>query len=461
MAPRLVIIEHGTMSSEAVLPPRWSNQVQCERRTWERFSPEELLVSRPDLVIACAVPSTKEATLFFHWLRKHPVETALLAVLPELPEPGLLQIIANVADDFILGPVREEELQLRATRILGAKCIARDETQHRLAVKMGLAKLIGSHPSFIGAAEQALVFAGSEAAVLITGETGTGKELFAHAIHSFSNRHSGPFIPVDCGTLPEHLAENELFGHRRGAFTDARADQKGLAAMAEGGTLFLDEVDALSLANQAKLLRFLQEGTYRALGADRFTQGNLRIVAATNRCLEEQVRLKQFRSDLYFRLNVLRLQLTPLRERSGDVSVLARYFLENEYASRKSECKFFSAAALRKLESYDWPGNVRELFNTVQRAYLVCTGRQILPSHISMLSHQDVIEKPEVFSGGFQSAKHRVIEQFERAYIEELMARHQGNVTQAAREAHKDRRAFGRLVKKYRAARRTADRPAL
>jgi DNA-binding NtrC family response regulator len=456
MPPRLLIIEDGSVPNGSMTLSRLKGTVPWERRTWESFSPEELLGSPASLVIAHALPDAKMAVRFFHWLRDNLVQTAVLAVLPELPEPELLQTISEVTDDFVLGPVCEQELELRIARILGTKCTASGEIQDRLMAQMGLAKLVGRHPSFVHAAEQAFLFAGSDAAALITGETGTGKELFAHAIHSLSSRHRGPFIPVDCGALPEHLAENELFGHCRGAFTDARTDQKGLAAMAEGGTLFLDEVDALSLANQAKLLRFLQEGTFRALGADRFTRGNIRIVAATNRCLEEHIRLKQFRSDLYFRLNVLRLQLVPLRERSGDVSILARHFLENECAASKSERKLFSPAALRKLEAYHWPGNVRELLNTVQRTFLTCPGRQILVDHIALPGQAGVRREPTTSWGSFQSAKHSAIEQFERAYIEELMARHHGNITQAAREAGKDRRAFGRMVKKYRAAQQIA-----
>src|SRR5262249_32038987 len=281
---------------------------------------------------------------------------------------------------------------------------------------MGLTNLVGKHPLFLRAVHQVSLFASSDAPVLITGETGTGKELFAHAIHSASQRRSGPFIPVDCGSLPEQLAENELFGHCRGAFTDAHTDQKGLAGMANGGTLFLDEIDALSAANQAKLLRFLQEGTYRALGADRFSRSNARIVAATNRSIEDCVRQQLFRGDLYFRLNVLRLQLPALRERRGDVFLLAQHFLENDCSSGQNQGKFFGQAAFRKLESYHWPGNVRELLNSVQRAAVCTSRRQITAGDISFSSHVNRTETPP---GGdtFRTAKQQAIEEFERSYV--------------------------------------------
>jgi DNA-binding NtrC family response regulator len=315
--------------------------------------------------------------------------------------------------------------------------------------EMALARLVGQHPKFLWAVGQVPLFAARDAPVFVEGETGTGKELFAHAIHSLSRRQNGPFIPLDCGALPEQLAENELFGHCRGAFTDAYTDQKGLAAMADGGTLFLDEIDALSLANQSKLLRFLQEGTYRALGAERFSRADVRIIAATNRSVEEQVRQRQFRSDLYFRLNVLRMRLTPLRERHGDVSLLAKYFLEEQCAA-ESERKVFSEAGLRALENHSWPGNVRELLNTVQRAFVCCPGPRITPDYIELSADVMGLQEAAPPADNFRLAKQQTIQKFEQSYVEELMARHNGNVTRAAREAGKERRSFGRLVKKYR-----------
>jgi DNA-binding NtrC family response regulator len=203
------------------------------------------------------------------------------------------------------------------------------------------------------------------------------------------------------------------------------------------------------LPNQAKLLRLLQEATYRALGCDHFTRANVRVIAATNRRIEDCVRQGQFRSDLYFRINVLRLQLPPLRERSGDISLLARHFLKHECAN--VERKEFSNRALRKLESYDWPGNVRELFNTVQRAIVCSVSRQILPEHL-MLPDSELDFADDGKRCGLREAKQKVIASFERTYIEELLARHHGNMTQAALDAGKERRTFGRLAKKYNLA---------
>lgn len=452
MPAKLLIVDVSGCAEPIVISGP-EGATQCECRKWGSFTAADLLRSTVRVVIVNASPSDLDPAAIFSWIRDNFIQTPVLALLPQSADPALLHAVSEVADDFIIAPIRADELNVRVARIHGWTATQVEEVRQRLALQMGLGNLVGQHSSFVRATQEAQLFASSNAAVLITGETGTGKELFAHAIHSLSSRRGGPFIPVDCGALPEHLAENELFGHSQGAFTDARKDQKGLAALAEGGTLFLDEVDALSLTNQAKLLRVLQEGTYRPLGAERFTRANIRIVTATNRSLEEHVRQKQFRNDLFFRLNVLRMELPPLRERRGDVTLLARHFLENECAAAKSEGKSFSAAALRKLEGYHWPGNVRELFNTVQRAFVIAAGRHILPDHISLGDHQEPQRRQSSSSSDtFQSVKHRMIEQFERTYLEELLDRHQGNITQAAREAGKDRRALGRMVKKYRIA---------
>jgi DNA-binding NtrC family response regulator len=403
-----------------------------------------------------------KAISFFRWLRESPVRIPTLAILPEFPSHELLAA-AEVVDDLVFSPVRGKELEVRIQRLLQNQPRLSQEIETDLRKEMGLAKLVGRHPSILQAAQQAVLFAASNAPVLITGETGTGKELFAHAIHSLSKRKGGPFIPVDCGSLPEQLAENELFGHCLGAFTDAHKDQRGLAAMAEDGTLFLDEVDALSPANQAKLLRFLQEGTYRALGAERFSRSNARVIAASNRCIEDRVQQGQFRSDLYFRLNVLRLHLPLLRERHADVSLLARHFLENECAAERMR-KSFSPAALRKLETHHWPGNARELFNAVQRATICCRRHLIMPEDIvllnDVLSNEAAGEAGTVANESFRCARRQAIEQFERDYVEQLMTRHSGNVTQAARDAGKERCSFGKLVKKYSLGPRSHTNPS-
>ncbi len=446
MPLRILVLKNSGKEEPSYLPAlKAQTKCEIEIRNWTGFRPQEL---NPDihLVLVDTVSAEEKALRFFCCLRGAPISTPVLALLPEHFEDGLLREVPQVADDFLVYPLRTGELKLRIGKILGRRDNGRERLQATLEDDLVLAQMVGKHPSFQAAVQQVRVFGASDASILITGETGTGKEVFAHAIHALSSARKGPFIPVDCGALPDHLVENELFGHRRGAFTDAHTDQKGLAAMAEGGTLFLDEIDSLSLAGQAKLLRFLQERSYRALGADHYTQANIRVIAATNRPVEVAVRQKEFRSDLYFRLSVLRLKLPSLRERPGDIPLLAWHFLQTECSVRP---KTFSAAALRLLESHHWPGNVRELFNVIQRAVICSPGQQVLPEHISLTGEALEPEKLASAHQDLKTAKRQMIEQFERSYIEQLLARHQGNVTRAAREAGKERRAFGKLVKKY------------
>jgi DNA-binding NtrC family response regulator len=319
-------------------------------------------------------------------------------------------------------------------------------TGNDLSHILGTAELVGQSPVFKQVVEQIVDLARANVVVLITGETGTGKELCARAIHHLGKRRNLPFIPVDCASLPDHLFENEMFGHVRGAYTDARQDQKGLIALADGGTLLLDEIDALSPSAQGKLLRFLQERTYRSLGAERFVRADVNVIAASNRELDSCVAAGTFRSDLFFRLNVFRLHLPPLRERHSDIRMLALHFLQRLCADRGQHCKNISPAALRALEFHTWPGNVRELHNLVQRAVVIARGEQILPCHLQIPTSLELVTRGRKT---FRDARAFAIAEFERHFLIDLLRRHGGNITQAARDAGKDRRALGRLVKKY------------
>lgn len=363
-----------------------------------------------------------------------------------------MRAATETVDDFLLWPVRPEELKRRIARFLGPRSDDLAEIQSLLAAEIGLGRLVGKDPAFLRVVEQISLFGANDAPVLFTGETGTGKELCARVTHLLSKRHLGPFIPVDCGALPDHLFENEVFGHVRGAFTDARTDQKGLVSLAQHGTLFLDEIDSLSLAAQSKVLRLLQEHTYRPLGSEVFKQADVRIVTATNRNLQELVEQKLFRSDLFFRINVLRVRMPSLRERRSDIAVLSRHFIDEISKSANLPRKVLSQAAANKLDKHDWPGNIRELYNTLQRAVLCSPGAQIASSAIDLPSSSDSVDAGagETIAEKFSSAKLRAIQCFERDYVKQMMQKHEGNVTQAARAAGKDRRAFGRLAKKYR-----------
>jgi DNA-binding NtrC family response regulator len=294
--------------------------------------------------------------------------------------------------------------------------------------------------------EQIRLAARSNCSVVVTGETGTGKELCARALHHLSARRHRPFIPVDCAAFPENLFESEMFGHVRGAFTDAHRDQKGLIDLAAGGTLFLDEIDSLGLTLQAKLLRFIQDRRYRPVGSARFLDADVRVIAATNKDLEMLLREGNFRSDLFFRLNVVTLHMVALRERRSDIPILARHFLRALAQENSTTKKILQPTALRRLVEYDWPGNVRELYNVIQRADVFSAGRQIQIDALGG-SAADPVATSSI--GNFREARARTIEAFERNFVMDALRKADGNVTRAARLAQKDRRVFGRLMKRY------------
>ena len=225
-------------------------------------------------MIANAVAGGAKISEFFQWLRSNRVSVPIFAILPP-DDAALVQSATGTVDDFLLWPIRPEELKTRVARLLGPHPQDLTDTQANLAAEIGMGELVGKDPAFLSALAQVSIFGACDAPVLLTGETGTGKELCARVTHLLSKRHGGPFIPVDCGALPDHLFENELFGHSRGAFTDARSDQKGLVTLASGGTLFLDEIDSLSMSAQSKVLRLLQERAYRPLGSEVFKQAEV------------------------------------------------------------------------------------------------------------------------------------------------------------------------------------------
>ncbi|MDD5388409.1 MAG: sigma-54 dependent transcriptional regulator [Gallionellaceae bacterium] len=312
--------------------------------------------------------------------------------------------------------------------------------------------LIGNSPVFREMLEILHKIAGYDATVLISGETGSGKELAARAIHYLSARRDKPFIPVNCGALPDHLIENELFGHNRGAYTDARESQAGLIAQAEGGTLFLDEVDALSPKAQVSLLRFLQDGQYRPLGSSRTESAQVRVLAASNVELEQQVEEGHFRADLLFRLNVMELPVPPLRARGGDIELLARHFIAEAACRYKVPSKELHPDTLEWLASQPWPGNIRELQNRIQREFLLADG-PLLRIRAPVLSNERR-RQPDRRHGisdtlNFNEAKQNMLQAFERSHLLRLMRECAGNVSQAARMAGKERRALGKLLKKY------------
>jgi two-component system response regulator GlrR len=319
--------------------------------------------------------------------------------------------------------------------------------------------LIGTSPIFREAVALIDRIARYDVPVVIEGETGTGKELAARAIHYGSERRDRAFVPVNCGALPDTLIENELFGHQRGAFTDAHAALPGLVEVAHRGTLFLDEVDALSPRGQVTLLRFLQDQTYRPLGARVDRHCDVRVVAASNRQLESLVETGAFRADLLFRLKLMCVSMPPLRLRHGDASLLAQYFVERLNRRYRRMAKHVGAALHAWLESQRWPGNVRELENFIHRLYLLSDRRELQPPDfvdaVSAPVHVDAPAQtvepisPADVTLNYRAAKIAALAEFDRQFLHALLERTHGNVTAAAKVACKERRALGKLIRKY------------
>lgn len=353
--------------------------------------------------------------------------------------------------DIFVWPCSVEEMITRAMRFHNICRSAQQSIETELAEQFSRLNLVGHSPIFLRTLGRIKKIARCDVPVLIEGETGTGKENSARAIHYLSDRSDRAFIPVNCGALPDELLENELFGHKKGAFTDAKSNQGGLIELADGGTLFLDEVDSLTPKAQAALLRFLQTLEYRPLGSKTLLQADVRILSASNADLAASVRQQRFREDLLFRLNVLNVYMPPLRERSEDIIAIAQSLLSRFAYIHNRSIKHLSPAAIDWLHQQRWPGNVRELENTLLRQFLLTEDDFIYPECHSMeatLPRQD--DKSDFAAGNFHQAKAAAIEHFEQRFLTHLLTQTEGNISEAARIAGKERRALGKLIKKHK-----------
>jgi two-component system response regulator GlrR len=308
-------------------------------------------------------------------------------------------------------------------------------------------------PQFVGCSDAFLRMqyligkvARSGAHVLVLGETGTGKELVARTIHYAAERRRGPFVPVNCAGLPESLIESELFGHEKGAFTDARSARRGLIAEADLGTLFLDEVDSLSPKGQAALLRFLQDSQYRPVGGSALRAANVRVIAATNADLAAAVAARRFREDLFYRLNALAIDLPPLRERRADIPLLTDLFMAR-YKDVQDAPVTLDAGARAALAAYAWPGNVRELENVILRSIVLAEdGRLSLPDHVRKAADDGSVAE-DGYSGSMREVCQRELRKTEERYLRWLMRATSGNISAAARIAATERRHIGRKLR--------------
>jgi two-component system, NtrC family, response regulator GlrR len=346
------------------------------------------------------------------------------------------------AYSYLTKPFNSEELVLHIKNALEKQKLTQEieDLKSQLGEQHDFKHIIGNNKKMQDIFEQISKIAKTSCTVSIYGESGTGKELIAKAIHHNSNRSKNPFIATNCGAIPENLLENELFGHIRGAYTDAHESKEGLFAQADSGTIFLDEISNTSAALQVKLLRVLQEREIKPVGSTKSTKVNVRVIVASNIDLQKAVGSGTFREDLFYRIHVVPIYIPPLRERKDDIPLLATYFMTGFCKLLKKDIRGFTPTAIQRMLLYDWPGNIRELQNKVEHA--------VIMTNKNMLSPEDLFNDTNLLKNTFNSYKDAK-ERFEREYVESLLKISKGNVTNASKIARRYRADIYKLIKKY------------
>jgi DNA-binding NtrC family response regulator len=355
------------------------------------------------------------------------------------------------AFNYITKPFTASQLAAAVAKGLEHSKLVRENVRLRQELKECCAnhRIVGQSPSLEMLLAAIAKVAPSDANVLIMGESGTGKELVARSVHANSNRSAGPLVTVDCAALPPNLLETELFGHEKGAFTGAHQAKRGLLEVAHQGTLFLDEVGELSLELQTKLLRTLQERSFRHVGGERLITVDIRIISSTNRDLQAEVEQGRFRQDLLYRLNVVALVPPPLRERSGDVALLTEHFLREFSTAGGKSTSRVTPETMRLLERYHWPGNIRELRNVIERAVVLCDSNTVhvrdLPDYLRQRAR---LGKQIDAAIGYKAAREQWLENQGRSYLTSLLRRHHGNISAMAREAQISRKSVYEMLRR-------------
>ena len=356
------------------------------------------------------------------------------------------------AYDFIEKPLSLEKVLVTVRNALGMTRLAEENSSLRSMV-LGDLEMVGETPAMLQLKEHIVLVAETAASVLITGENGTGKELVARAIHSLSPRRAKPFVEINCAAIPEELIESELFGHEKGAFTGAMAQKKGRFDLADGGTIFLDEIGDMSLKTQAKVLRILQERKFERVGGTRTIEVDVRVIAATNKVLEDEIRSGAFREDLYYRLNVVPFVVPPLRERSDDIPLLVGHFLDLYCRREGREPKAMIPETIELLKSYEWPGNIRELKNLIERLVIMAPGNTIIPNQLP--DYLASAQAARTHGGSrldsmleFPSLR-EAREEFEKEFIIQKLEEFQWNISRTAEAIELERSNLHRKIKSY------------
>jgi DNA-binding NtrC family response regulator len=399
-----------------------------------------IAAEKPDLILLDLVMPEEDGLSFLRWLRAEGGEASVIVVSALDSAKTAVEALQNGAADYIVKGFDIEELRTRVANILQLTELAAENTRLRreLVAEGQFGRLLGASPAMRRVFEMAERVAGTDATVLILGESGTGKDLLAQEIHERSQRAGQAFVAVNCAALPENLIESELFGYERGAFTGAAQQRKGKFELASGGTIFLDEIGDMNPVTQAKVLRALENRKIERLGGSHAIDVDVRVISATHRDLQGEIAAGRFREDLYYRLRVVALELPSLREHKEDIALLADSFL-GQLGSRHNHRARMSREAMDLLRQYDWPGNVRELRNTLERSLVLCAGDEIrasdLPGEIRdyagpVLAEKDSEGDTFLDESDFREAKR----QFEIVYLKRKLEEHRWNVSQTAAE---------------------------
>ncbi len=351
-----------------------------------------------------------------------------------------IEAMKNGAYDYLLKPFEPDELGVLIEKITTFQAQARENLylKQQYQDRTRFESMIGQSKSMQEIFDLIQDIAPTGSTVLITGETGTGKELAARAIHTHSPRSEGPFVSVNCGSIPEHLMESELFGHLKGAFTDAKETKKGRLELAHGGTLFLDEIGEISMRMQIDLLRVLEDRVFYRVGGTQPIEIDFRVIAATNKDLEEAIKNGTFREDLFYRLNVISLQMPSLRERKEDIPLLAEHFLHRFSQETNKDVKLISREATDEMMLYEWPGNIRELENAIERAVVVCKGPKIMPDDLPIFRPEYICIPPS-----------NTLVEVEKAHIQQILNDNQWNISRSATILGIDRSTLYGKIKRY------------
>ena len=424
---------------------------ECQTLVDPTEAREVLMDTQPDvLLLDLRMPGLDGMTLL----------TIALADDPDLPVivmtaygtvASAVRAIGEGAFDYLTKPFTRDQLLTTVQRAIRHRGLTRENRALREQVARGVMtdELVGSSAAFVKLMKSARKVAPTDASVLISGETGTGKELIARYLHAHGSRRKGPFVPVDCASLSEHLLESELFGHERGAFTGADTKRIGLLEHANKGTVFLDECSDMTMELQAKFLRALEEREIRRLGSSAIINIDVRIIAATNVDLKAAVEAGKFREDLYYRLDVIPLRVPPLRERRGDILVLLQKFLAHYSAVKQQRPPHLSPDVVDVFEAYEWPGNIRELRNLTQRLVVLNESGHITLADLPETLRPVVSELDGVPADGplpYQRARTKALQLFQARYVKRLLQASEGNVTKAAQTAGVSRRTVHRWL---------------